>query len=161
MSLLPLELSFVIWFSWGRLYRVILRGWVSFHIRSIGGWLVELLRYRLDTTGWCRRRGPPNPCLRCISLPVSGFLRFPSSWKKLMSENRDMTLSWRGGERLKMHKIWSESDKYRVSYTSRSSVSFVRWPGTWRQADVSWRQQLSWSVSHRVDSLWSGLCASI
>jgi len=45
-----------------------------------------------------------------------------------------------GGKRMKMHKIWSESDKYRVSYTSRSSVSFVRWPGTWRQADVSWRQ---------------------
>jgi hypothetical protein len=42
-----------------------------------------------------------NPCLRCISLPVSDFVRFPSSWnfgrKKLMRENRDMTLSWRGG----------------------------------------------------------------
>ncbi len=45
-----------------------------------------------------------------------------------------------GGENEDATKFLSESDKYRVSYTSRSSVSFVRWPATWRQADVSWRQ---------------------
>jgi len=43
-----------------------------------------------------------NPFLRCISLPISDFVRFPSSrnfWiKKLMSENCDMTLSRRGQE---------------------------------------------------------------
>ncbi len=44
------------------------------------------------------------------------------------------------GKRMEIHKISSESDKYRESYTTHSSVSFVRWPGAWRQADVSSRQ---------------------
>jgi hypothetical protein len=65
-----------------------------------------------------------------MEFPVSDFVKFPSGWnygrQKLMSEIRDMTLSWRGEERMKMHKICSDSNKYRVSYTSHSSVSFVR-----------------------------------
>jgi hypothetical protein len=81
-----------------------------------------------------------------VAFPVSGFRQVPSDgwnfWrKKLISENRDIhNLFLERGERMEIHKIWSESDKYRKSYTSHISVSFVRWPRTWRQADVSWRQ---------------------
>ncbi len=87
-----------------------------------------------------------NPFLRGISLPVSDFVRFRLEfWEQKIIEWEHQWEPWHdpfleGGKRIKMHKIWSESDKYRVSYTSRRSVSFVRWPPTWRQVDVNWRQ---------------------
>ena len=65
------------------------------------------------------------------TLLVCASVRFTEPWHDPFLER---------GERMKIHKIWSESDKYRVSYTSRNSVSFVRWPAIWLQVDVSWRQ---------------------
>ncbi len=48
------------------------------------------------------------------------------------------------GERMEMQKILSESDKYRTSYTSHSSVSFVRYlTSDWRQL----LSRLTWQLS--------------
>jgi hypothetical protein len=58
-------------------------------------------------------------------------------------------LSWRGGKEWRCTKF-EVNRTNRVSYTSRSSVSFVRWHATWRQPDVRLTSALT-SADVRAD----------
>ncbi len=63
----------------------------------------------------------------------------------LLSYSGDSVSSWQiknlkgPGDRRKVHKIWSESDQYQVSYDFHSPFSFVSSRGTWRQAVINCR----------------------